>query len=96
MKAKLALASLVTYFALAATAEARNVQSIGKNAANLGDKLVEWPLFLGAGVICVVAMIKREAGLAVGAFAVALVAGLFIIDPKAVEGLFKGVYRAIF
>ena len=96
MKAKLALASLAAYLALAPSAEAANVQNIGRNVANLGDRLIEWPLFLGAGVICVVAMVRREAGLAIAALACALLAGIFIIDPKSAEGFFKGIYRAIF
>ncbi|MEJ7802173.1 MAG: hypothetical protein WKH68_02210 [Candidatus Limnocylindria bacterium] len=72
------------------------VEQAGDNAADLISDLVGPLLLVLIGVVAIGAFIQRNAGLAISATVVGLVAGLFIFDPGSAESAFKDVYDAVF
>lgn len=74
--------------------------SQGAQAAgsNLGEMLQSWgqPLLFGiAGLIGLVAVLKRDVGEGFKLLAVVLVAGAFIISPTSVGQLMTGIYQTL-
>jgi hypothetical protein len=85
------------------TAAAEAAPSSGASSAKrAGDKSADlirgWvgPLLIALiGVFALVALAKREVGMAVSAALIGLIAGFFVFAPESVETLFKGIYDAI-
>lgn len=85
-----------------AAAEAAPRASGASSAKRAGDKSADlirgWvgPLLIALiGVFALVALAKREVGMAVSAALIGLIAGFFVFAPESVETLFKGIYDAI-
>lgn len=72
------------------------VEQAGDNAADLISDLVGPLLLVLIGVVAIGAFVQRNAGLAISATVVGLLAGLFIFDPGSAESAFKDVYEAVF
>jgi LytS/YehU family sensor histidine kinase len=99
MKAKLTLAATSFAAALLSAVEvadaAANTRQVGQHAADLLSGWLKPLIMAVAGAWCVVAIVKREVGVAIVTALAALIAGLFVIDPKQAQALFEGIYKAI-
>lgn len=73
-----------------------NIQQAGDNASDLVTTIVGPLLIVGIGCVAVVAYMTRNIGMAVGAVACGLVAGLFVFEPSSAQDAFQGVYKAVF
>jgi membrane associated rhomboid family serine protease len=82
--------------AQAQKADGGNVSRAGQNAANLITDLVGPVLIVLIGVVSIGAFMQRNAGLAMTAAIVGLIAGLFIFAPGSAENAYRDIYRAIF
>ena len=72
------------------------ISKAGDNASDLVSGIVTPLLIVAVGVMALAAIVARNAGLAVSAIGVGLLAGFFLIDPNAAQGAFEGVYKAVF
>lgn len=68
----------------------------GDNLAELISDIVGPVLVVLVGVFGLLAFTQRSIGMAVTAVIVGLFAGLFILDPKSAEDMFKDVYDSVF
>ena len=73
-----------------------NISKAGDNASDLVTSIVGPLLIVAIGCVAVVAFMSRNMGMAVGAVACGLVAGLFVFEPSSAQDAFQGVYKAIF
>ena len=71
------------------------VSRLGDNTANLVSGIVGPVLLVAIGAIAFIAMVRREAGLAIAAIGVGLLAGLFIYAPDTAQQTFQGIYQAL-
>jgi hypothetical protein len=68
----------------------------GDRGADLISSIAIPILIVVIGVIALVALAKREVGLAISAMLIGLIAGWFLMAPDSVEATFKSVYSAVF
>jgi hypothetical protein len=68
----------------------------GENLADLISDMVGPVLVVLVGVFALLAFSQRSIGMAITAVIVGLFAGLFILDPKSAEDMFKDVYDSVF
>jgi len=80
----------------AAVKSGGQVSRIGDNTANLVSNIVGPILLVSIGAAAFIAMVRREAGLAVAAIGVGMLAGLFIYAPGTAQQAFQGIYQALF
>jgi hypothetical protein len=73
-----------------------SVEEVGDNTAGFLQTIIGPLLLVVVGVFAFVALIRREAGMAIFAMGVGLVSGFFIYDPEAAEAAFRGIYNALF
>lgn len=70
-----------------------------KAGERAGDLIRGWvgPVLIALiGVFALVALGKREIGMAVSATLIGLVAGLFVFAPEGAQSLFEDIYKAVF
>jgi hypothetical protein len=91
------VAALITAAAAhAAVKSGGRVSRLGDNTAHLVSGIVGPILLVAIGAIAFVAMVRREAGLAIAAIGVGMLAGLFIYAPDTAQQTFQGIYQALF
>lgn len=73
-----------------------NVEQVGDNTADFLQTIIGPLLLVVVGVFAFLALLRREAGLAIFAMGVGLVSGFFIYDPDSAEAAFRGIYNALF
>lgn len=73
-----------------------SVEQLGDNTAGFLQTIIGPLLLVVVGVFAFVALLKRDAGMAMFAMAIGLIAGFFIYDPESAEAAFRGVYNALF
>lgn len=73
-----------------------SVEELGDNTAGLLQTIVGPLLLIVVGVFAFLALIKREAGMAIFAMGIGLVSGFFIYDPDTAESAFRGIYNTLF
>ena len=96
LAAVLAVALTEAQAAYAGVKSGGQVQRLGDNTANLVSSIIGPVLLVAIGAIAFIAMIRREAGLAIAAIGVGLLAGLFIYTPETAQQTFQGIYQALF
>ena len=73
-----------------------SLKSSGDKGADLLSAIVGPLLIIGIGVLSLVALLQRNAGMALAAVAIGILAGLPIFAPGTVEGLMKDLYDSVF
>lgn len=73
-----------------------SASKVGERTADLLGSILVPILFVVIGAFALVALAKREVGMAVSAVAIGLISGLFLLSPESVETTFKSVYTSIF
>lgn len=73
-----------------------SVEDVGDNAAGFLQTIIGPLLLVVVGVFAFLALLRREAGMAIFAMAIGLVSGFFIYDPDSAEAAFRGIYNALF
>jgi hypothetical protein len=73
-----------------------SASKVGDRTADLFSSILVPVLFVVIGAFALVALAKREVGMAVSAVAIGLIAGLFLLAPEQVETTFRSVYSSIF
>lgn len=73
-----------------------SLKSSGDKGADLLSAIVGPLLIIGIGVLGLVALLQRNAGMALAAVAIGILAGLPIFAPGTVEGLMKDLYESVF
>lgn len=68
----------------------------GEKASDLVSGIVTPLLIVAVGVMVLTAVVARNAGLAISAIGIGLLAGFFLIEPGTAEDAFTGIYKAIF
>jgi hypothetical protein len=69
---------------------------VGERTANLLESILVPVMIVLIGAFALVALAKREVGMAVSVIAIGLLAGLFLLAPEQVESTFKSIYSSIF
>jgi len=77
-------------------AQAQSVERSGDRAADLGSEIIGPILILLIGAFSLVALARREVGLALSAALIGLIAGLFVFTPQVAQEVFEGVYKSVF
>lgn len=70
-------------------------ERVGENAADLASDILVPILIVAVGAIALVALMRREVGMAISVALIGLIAGWFLMAPDSVERVFKGVYERI-
>ena len=73
-----------------------SASKVGERTADLFSSILVPVLFVVIGAFALVALAKREVGMAVSAVGIGFVAGLFLLAPEQVEATFRSVYSSIF
>lgn len=73
-----------------------SASKVGERTADLFSSILVPVLFVVIGAFALVALAKREVGMAVSAVAIGLVAGFFLLAPEQVEATFRSIYSSIF
>lgn len=73
-----------------------SVEQVGDNTADFLQTIIGPLLLVVVGVFAFLALLRREAGLAIFAMGIGLVSGFFIYDPDSAEAAFRGIYNALF
>jgi hypothetical protein len=74
---------------------AGSADQVGQNAADLASGILVPILVVAIGAIALVALTRREVGMAISVVLIGLIAGWFLMAPDSVERVFKGVYERI-
>jgi hypothetical protein len=77
-------------------AQAQSVERSGDRAADLMSEIIGPILIILIGAFSLVAMARREVGLALSAALVGLISGLFVFTPQVAQDVFEGVYKSVF
>jgi hypothetical protein len=73
-----------------------SASKVGERTANLLESILVPVMIVLIGAFALIALAKREVGMAVSVIAIGLIAGLFLLAPEQVETTFKSVYTSIF
>lgn len=74
---------------------ANKLSKSGEKGADLISGIVGPLMIALIGVICLVALIQRQVGMAVGAAAVGVLSGFFTFAPSSVESVIKGFWNTL-
>jgi hypothetical protein len=69
---------------------------VGERTANLLESVLVPVMIVLIGAFALVALARREVGMAVSVIGIGLIAGLFLLAPEQVETTFKSIYTSIF
>jgi hypothetical protein len=73
-----------------------NASKVGERTARLVESVLVPVMIVLIGAFALVALGRREVGMAVSVIAIGLIAGLFLLAPERVETTFKSIYTSIF
>jgi hypothetical protein len=69
---------------------------VGERTARLLESVLVPVMIVLIGAFALVALARREVGMAVSVIGIGLIAGLFLLAPEQVESTFKSIYASIF
>jgi hypothetical protein len=73
-----------------------SASKVGERTAKLVESVLVPVMIVLIGAFALVALARREAGMAISVIGIGLIAGLFLLAPEQVESTFKSIYASIF